>query len=123
MGKFKIRCIYTKHGCEEILLLDNLENHEKSCEFEKPFCKKCFCDRSSNHDCIKSLLDLKQKLTQENENLQKELKSANDKIHSMREEMDNHLQKLMKLTIANEAKVIPSSTKTVFINTIYSIFN
>jgi chromosome segregation ATPase len=68
-------------------------------------------------------LDLKQKLTQENENLQKELKSANDKIHSMREEMDNHLQKLMKLTIANEAKVIPSSTKTVFINTIYSIFN
>jgi hypothetical protein len=68
-------------------------------------------------------LDSKQKLTQNNENLQKELKLANDKIYSMREEIDNHLQTIMKLTIANEPKVIPSSTQTVFINTIYSIFN
>ncbi len=48
LGKMRIRCIYDKNGCKGILLLDNLENHQKSCRFNKKICEKCFCDQSLN---------------------------------------------------------------------------
>jgi hypothetical protein len=80
LGKMRIHCIYDENGCKEILLLDKLENHQKSCCFTKKICEKCFCDQSSKHDCVKSLLNSKQELIKSNEELQKELKSATEKV-------------------------------------------
>ncbi len=74
LGKLKIHCIYEKNGCKEILLLENITNHEKFCRFEKRICDKCSCERSANHDCVKSLLESKQRLTENDEKLQTKLK-------------------------------------------------
>jgi hypothetical protein len=52
MGMLKIRCIYEKNGCEEILFLNNLTNHERSCPFERNLCRICACERSLEHDCV-----------------------------------------------------------------------
>jgi hypothetical protein len=113
LGKMRIRCIYDKNGCKGILLLDNLENHQKSCRFNKKICEKCFCDQSSNHDCVKGLLDSKQELIKSNEELQKELKSATKKISSMKSEIEKYLQTIQELTNSNR-KEKPCNTKEVF---------
>ncbi len=55
LRRMKIRCSHDKNGYKEILLLDNLENHEKICRFAKPFCDQCFCQQSVNHNCIESI--------------------------------------------------------------------
>ncbi len=112
LGKLKIRCIYNKNGCQEILLLNNLEKHEKTCRFAKPYCEKCFCEFSVDHDCVKSLLELNQKLIERNSELQKELNSATDKIVSMNSEIENYLQTIQGLTNKNPTKII--NIKEVF---------
>jgi hypothetical protein len=107
LGKLKIRCIYNENGCKEILILDNLENHQKSCRFDKPICDQCFGLRSVDHNCVKYLLESQQKLIESNKELQKELNSAKDKISSLEKEIESYLQTIQELTIANEDKVEP----------------
>jgi hypothetical protein len=109
LGKLKIRCIYNKNGCEEILLLDNLENHEKICRFDKSFCEKCFCNLSVDHNCIESLFQSKQNLIEsnnqlidDNNKLKERLNFANDKISSLNSEIENYLRTIQELISANE---------------------
>jgi hypothetical protein len=101
LGKLKIRCIYEKNGCKEILCLNNLDNHQNKCRFDKMICEKCSCVRSSGHDCVNSLLELKHNLIQNNEQLQKELNLATDKIKSMKSEIKNYLQTIEELSKSN----------------------
>jgi hypothetical protein len=109
LGKLKIRCIYDKNGCKEILLLDNLENHEKICRFDKAFCEKCFCNLSLDHNCIESLLQSKQnliesnnQLIEDNNKLKEKLNFTNDKISSLNFEIENYSRTIQELTNANE---------------------
>jgi hypothetical protein len=111
LGKLKIRCIYEKNGCKEILLLDNLDNHQNKCRFYKNECQKCFCDQSLNHDCIKSLLDSKEKLLQSNKNLEKELILATDKISSIRLDIENYLQLSQESSNVGEPNIAKLSKK------------
>ncbi len=105
MGKLKIRCIYNENGCQEILLLNNLENHEKTCRFGKPFCDKCHCILSVNHNCVESLLESKQvliesnnQLIENNNKLKEELNLANGKIISLNSEIEDYLRTIQELT-------------------------
>jgi DNA repair ATPase RecN len=109
----KIRCIYNKNGCEEISLLDNLDKHEKSCRFVKRICESCRCDQSTGRNCIKILLDSKEKLAQINIELQNKLKSAEDKISNMETEIENYLRTLQELTDSIESKEMCETTKMV----------
>jgi hypothetical protein len=109
LGKLKIRCIYDKNGCEEILLLDNLEHHEKICRFNKSFCEKCFCNLSIDHNCIESLLQSKQnliesndQLIEDNNKLKEKLNFTNDKISSLNSEIENYSRTIQVLTNAKE---------------------
>jgi hypothetical protein len=128
LGKLKIRCIYNKNGCKEILLLDNLENHEKTCRFDKPFCDKCLCILSVDHNCVESLLESKQvliesnnQLIENNNKLKEELNLANDKIISLNSEIENYLRTIQELTNANGGKKI-EKTKNEVCFQIMSIF-
>jgi hypothetical protein len=94
LGKLKIRCIYDKNGCKEILSIDNLNNHQNSCRFEKKICKKCFCEQSINHDCIETLLELKQESDRKINELQNELKLAKEEISSLKSEKENYIQEV-----------------------------
>jgi hypothetical protein len=115
LGKLKIRCTYSKNGCQEILLLDNLENHEKMCCFEKPFCDQCFCQQSVNHNCIESLLQSKQELIESYSEIENELKLAKDEISVLKAENESYLLTIQELSniievrdmtiISNEVKV------------------
>jgi len=100
LGRLKIRCIYSKNGCETVHYLDSLEKHEKQCD--KKLCNKCFCERSVKHDCIESLLASNRELSENNNELQKMLELATDKISSMKSEMENYLQTIQELTNNNE---------------------
>jgi hypothetical protein len=107
MGKLKIRCTYEKNGCREVLLLDNLDNHEKSCRFDERICNKCCCKMSGNHDCVESLLISKQKLIESHSELKEELHLALDRISSLESEIGNYLQTIQELTNASEENTIP----------------
>jgi hypothetical protein len=102
LGKLKIRCIYDKNGCKEILSLANLNNHQNSCLFGKKICEKCFCEQSLNHDCIKTLLELKQESDRKINELQNELKLAKEEIFSLKSEKENYLQTIEEVSKANE---------------------
>jgi hypothetical protein len=115
LGKLKIRCIYDKNGCQEILLLDNLDNHQKTCRFENFLCDKCFCEEPVDHDCVKSLLESKRKLIQSNAELNDELKSAKEIISSLKSEIENYLQTIQELSNANESKAMPKYSNEVWI--------
>jgi hypothetical protein len=114
LGKLKIRCIYDKNGCQEILLLDNLDNHQKSCRFENLLCDKCLCEEPVDHDCVKSSLESKQKLTQSNTELKDELKSAKEMISSLKSEIESYLQTIQGLSNANELKELPKTSNEVW---------
>ncbi len=111
MGKLKIRCIYQENGCEDVLLLENLVNHENSCQFNKKICKKCLCDKLVDHDCIQSLLDFKQKLLQTNNELEDKLNSALNQISFLKSENEKYLLSINELSNANELK--PSASNKV----------
>ncbi len=66
MGKLKIHCVYQENGSKEISLLSDLDNHEKSCRFDKPICDQCFWLQSVYQNCVKSLLEIKTKLEEKN---------------------------------------------------------
>ncbi len=102
MGKLRIRCIYEKNGCKEILSLDNLNNHQISCRFDKRICEKCFCELCVNHDCIKSLLEAKKKADEKINDLQIELYLAKEEISSLKSEKENYLQTIQEISNANE---------------------
>ncbi len=124
----KIRCIYNKNGCQEILLLNNLENHEKTCRFGKPFCDKCLCILSIDHNCVENLLESKQvliesnnQLIENNNKLKEELNLANDKIISLNSEIEDYLRTIQELTNANGVEKI-AETKNEVCFQIFSIF-
>jgi hypothetical protein len=120
LGKLKIRCIYNKNGCQEVLLLDNLENHEKTCRFDKPFCDRCFCLLLADHNCVESLLQSKRilietnnQLKESNSQLKEELNLANNKISSLNSEIENYLQTIQKLTNAIEEEKLEKTKNEV----------
>ncbi|CAG2100194.1 unnamed protein product, partial [Medioppia subpectinata] len=56
LGRFKIRCDYWAHGCQDVVKLDDLTKHTVDCRYKDAKCPKCQCDRTSGHDCIVALL-------------------------------------------------------------------
>ncbi len=100
LGKLKIRCIYSENGYEAVHYLDSVEKHEKQCD--KKLCNNCLCQRSVKHDCIESLLASNRELSENNNELQKMLELATDKISLMKSEIENYLQTIQKLTNNNE---------------------
>ncbi len=120
LRKLKIRYICYKNGCQEILSLDNLENHEKTCRFDKPFCDKCFCLLSADHNCVESLLQSKQmlietnnQLKESNSQLKEELNLANNKISSLDSDIENYLQIIQELTNAIEEEKLEKTKNKV----------
>jgi hypothetical protein len=74
---------------QEILLLDNLENHEKHV-VSINCVRKVFFHLSVDHDWVKSLLKSNQKLVEKNADLQKEQNSTTDKIESLNAKIENY---------------------------------
>jgi hypothetical protein len=109
LGNLKIRCKFSINGCEEILAIDDLDNHQKSCHFEK--CKTCFCINSVDHNCVKSLLESKLKSDELINDLQNKLKLANEKMSSMNSEIDNYLQTIQALS-NDDSQEISFKSKT-----------
>jgi hypothetical protein len=74
-------------------------------------CQKCFCDQSADHDCIKSLLESKQIVIQNNEELQNELQIAKDRISSLESEIEDYTATIQGLISSNQQRDRPSFTK------------
>jgi hypothetical protein len=115
LGKLKIRCTYEMNGCKEILLLDNLINHEKLCRFDKKICEKCFCSQSVNHDCVRSLLQSKLELTQSNDELKKELKILTEKNSTLESTIENYLQRVREQSNEKTISSIKNEVKLIFV--------
>ncbi len=118
MGKLKIRCIYETNGCKDVIFLENVYSHEKSCQFNKKICVKCLCDQLHDHDCIQSLLDFKHKLLQnntellqKNNELEDKLNLALNKISNLESENKTYFLLIHELSNANEPK--PSTSNEV----------
>jgi len=94
LAKLKICCENRDKGCNEVLLLDNLNNHIKSCRFKKELCKQCKCEIFDGHNCVKCLLEVNAKLADK-------LKSASIRIESLEKENEKYLQTIRDLTNTN----------------------
>ncbi len=116
MGKLKIRCIYEKNGCKDVLLLHNLENRENFCGFNEKIFEKCLCDKLVDHNCIQSLSNFKQKLLQKNDELlqtnyelEDKFTTALNQISSPKSENENYLRLIEELSNANTSKPCTSN--------------
>jgi hypothetical protein len=116
LKKLKTRCIYEKNERKDTLFLDN---HECSGLLTEKICEKCFGDKRVDHDCVKSLLDFKQKLLQTNDELEIKLNSALNQISSLKSENENYLLLIQELSKPNETK--PNTANEVKIDILFEI--
>lgn len=70
--------------------MENIENHEKYCIFDKQLCKVCNFVANSEHDCLKSLLDYKQNMSIIMDKLGQELEDSNALSQNLRSQIDNY---------------------------------
>jgi DNA repair exonuclease SbcCD ATPase subunit len=91
--------MYEKNGCKEILFVDSLESHEKTCRFEKRTCVLCACEVLKKHNCIESLLKKNKELVEKVEILEKNLSSSlkhNITLNKNIEKKNSELEKVSK---------------------------
>jgi hypothetical protein len=59
LSKLRIHCKHQNSGCDSIIKLENLDNHELNCKFNPvKFCEKCnfIINSDEEHDCITNLV-------------------------------------------------------------------
>ena len=135
LGKLEIHCEFKHQGCEEVVILENLNQHTMKCKYNqwnrKMKCKKCFCEYpdKSRHDCVEALLDLNRKANQEIEALKRSPikkrvspvrptsepivigareESLQRDIKNLREEKENLLKTIQELTKTEVNSIIKS---------------
>jgi hypothetical protein len=94
LGKLKIYCNNRSKGCEDIFILDNLENHLKCCSYETKLCKECGFPEVANHNCIQCLLEA-------NHKLEDKLISSEIRIKALETENENFLKTIHDLSNTN----------------------
>ncbi len=98
LGNLKISCPFKEKGCDEIMLLENHDNHLIKCRFNKKLCKDCECEILNDHNCVRSLLEANKYLKQSlnTELVKNEILSR--KLHDSKLENENFLQTLQNLS-------------------------
>ena len=91
----------------QIVLLKNIELHEKSCKFGKSnCCSECgfeLCKNVAEHNCLKSIVEYKGRV-------KKELGDTNEHIRSVRAQIDAAVRVIRDLTKGGEVAPAQQST-------------
>lgn len=78
--------------------MENIENHQKYCIFDKELCKVCGFVATSDHDCLTSLIDYKQNMSSIMDKLRKELEDCTAQNRNLRSQIDNYMRTIQDLT-------------------------
>jgi len=101
LGKLKISCSNRTKGCEQIILLDNLNDHIKLCSFNGKICKICQFEILDGHNCVKCLREA-------NKKLEDVLENASIRIKSLEKENQNYLQTIQNISNTNPEDIYNS---------------
>ena len=114
LNESKIRCVYYDRGCEEIVHLQHLDQHEDSCGFTPVVCTNPGCDAILNqrdltiheselceyrklkcHSCgetTKTLADMEKKIAQIETNQANAEKNMETKLVNLEKNMETHMK-------------------------------
>ena len=114
LNELTIRCVYHNRGCEEIVQLQHLDEHEDSCEYTPAVCRNQDCGATLNkrdliqheselceyrmskcHSCgemKKTLADMEKKLETNQANVQKTIETKLGNVESNMEAMETHMK-------------------------------
>jgi hypothetical protein len=108
LGNLKISCPFKEIGCDEIMLLENHDNHLIKCRFNKKLCKDCECEILDNHNCVRSLLESNKCLKQDlnTELVKSEILSR--KLHDLKLENESFLQTIQDFSNSSNSSPLNS---------------
>ena len=136
LNELNIRCVYHDRGCEEIVQLQHLDQHEDSCGFTPAVCTNQGCGATLNkrdltvheselceyrklkcHSCgemTKTLADMEKRMTRLETNQANVQKNMEDKLANLEKNMTTNLETQMQNNMAIlETKLAQSVEKIV----------
>ena len=112
LANLRLYCKFREKGCHQILLLENYDNHLKSCAFNKKVCSICECDERDEHSCVTSLLQMNKLLKDDidsylnkNEMLMKKLQESKSEREDLLQTIQNLSRNSLVLKSKNFSKV------------------
>ena len=131
LAESKIRCVYQDRGCQEIVQLQHLDQHEDSCGFTPAVCTNPGCGVTLNkrdllhhqsevcelrkvkcHSCeetTKTLANLEKKMTNMEQNMEKKMTDMNKEINKSTSDMEGKLE-----VVKNEVKGLKTALVETF---------
>ena len=95
LNELKIRCVYHDRGCQEILQLQDIEQHENSCGFALAICTNRGCDVTVNkRDFIRhenEVCDLRKLKCHSCEEITKTLANVDKRVENVEKNMPTNL--------------------------------
>ena len=132
LNESKIRCVYHDRGCEEIVQLQHLDQHEDSCGYTPAVCTNPGCGEILNkrdlaihenelceyrklkcHSCgemTKTLADVEKRMARMETNLTNVEKHMETKFTNLEKNMDTKLGNLEKNITKNNLKMVQMKT-------------
>ena len=136
LNELNIRCIYHNRGCEEVVQLQHLDQHEDSCGFTPAVCRNQSCGALLNkrdlihheselceyrklkcHSCgemTKTLADMEKRTERIENNLANVEKNMETKLTNLEKKIETHMQNtdtIMETRMANvETKMVHMKT-------------
>ena len=136
LNESKIRCVNNDRGCEEIVQLQHLEQHEDSCGFTPAVCTNPGCGATLNkrdlaihenelceyrklkcHSCgemTKTLADVEKRIETNQTNVEKNMETKFTNLEKNMEKKFGNLEKNIATKLGNlEEKITKNNTATV----------
>ena len=136
LNESKIRCVYHDRGCEEIVQLQHLDQHEDSCGYTPVVCTNpgcgailnkrdlaihenelCECRKLKCHSCgemTKTLADMEKRMETNQTNVEKNMETKFTNLEKNMEKKFGNLEKNIATKLGNlEEKITKNNTATV----------
>lgn len=98
LSALRLSCKFKDKGCDQILFLENYDNHIELCPFNKKVCPICQCEVLVDHNCIESLLELNKYLKEDMDSALNKNQLLSQKLQEFKREKDGLLQTIQNLS-------------------------
>ena len=133
LNESKIRCVYNDRGCQEIVQLQHLDQHEDSCGFTPVVCTNLGCGATLNkrdlvhhqsevcefrkvkcHSCeemTKTLTNLEKKMNKNTENIEGKLEIVSNEVKGLKATMVQAFDQLKDVLVKMDGKIEENARK------------
>ena len=133
LNESKIRCVYNDRGCQEIVQLQHLDQHEDSCGFIPAVCTNPGCDATLNkrdlvhhqsevcefrkvkcHSCeemTKTLTNLEKKMNKNTENIEGKLEIVSSEVRGLKRSFAEAFNQMKDALVQREDNIKENARK------------